>query len=84
MMAGAEESVRRFWLTKPGITSTERLIAMQGYVLSSLANASWAVNDFRNRKVVSGFKQVFRMLKRMVRIGNFWATAYRIQPGASL
>ncbi len=80
MMAGAEESVRRLWLTKPGITSAERLMAMQGYVLSSLANASWALDDFRNRKAISGLKQLFRMLKRMVRIGSFWATAYRIQP----
>lgn len=81
-MAGAEEAVRRLWLTKPGISSTERLMAMQGYVLSSLANASWALDDFRNRKAVSGLKQVYRMMKRMVRIGSFWATAYRIQPVA--
>lgn len=80
MMAGAEETVRRLWLIKPGITPQQRLMSLQGYLLSSLANASWAVNDFRNRKVVSGFKQVYRMLKRLVRVGGFWATTYRIRP----
>jgi hypothetical protein len=53
---------------------------LQGYFLTGLANASWAFDDFRNRKVVSGLKQLYRMLKRMVRIGKFWATTYRIQP----
>lgn len=79
MMAGAEEAVRRLWLTKPGITPSERLITMQGYIISCLANASWALDDFRNRRVVSGLKQLYRMIKRMVRIAHFWATAYRIQ-----
>jgi hypothetical protein len=52
-------------------------------LLSSRANASWALDDFRNRKAISGLKQLFRMMKRMVRIGSFCATAYRIQPVAS-
>lgn len=80
MMAGAEEAVRFQWLRKQGISPQQRLISLQGYLLSSLSNASWALDDFRNRKVVSGLKQVYRMLKRMVRIGRFWATTYRIQP----
>jgi hypothetical protein len=62
------------------ITPQQRIVSMQGYFLSSLANISWAFDDFRNRKVVSGFRQLYRMMKRLVRIGRFWATVYRIQP----
>ena len=80
VMAAGEPAVRREVLMLPGITPQQRLVSLQGYLLSSLANASWAVNDFRNRKVVSGLKQVYRMLKRLVRVGGFWATTYRIRP----
>jgi len=80
VMAAGEPAVRREVLMLAGITPQHRLVSLQGYLLSSLANASWALDDFRNRKVVSGLKQVYRMLKRMVRIGKFWAMAYRIQP----
>lgn len=79
VMSAGEPAVRREVLKLAGITPQQRLILLQGYLLSSLANASWAVDDFRNRKAVSGFKQVYRMMKRMVRIGTFWATAYRSQ-----
>lgn len=76
VMSAGEPAVRREVLMLSGITPQHRLISLQGYLLSSLANASWAMDDFRNRKAVSGLKQLFRMLKRMVHIGNFWATAY--------
>ena len=80
VMAAGEPAVRREVLMLAGITPQQRLVSLQGYLLSSLANASWAVEDFRNRKVVSGLKQVYRLLKRLVHIGKFWATTYRIQP----
>jgi len=80
VMAAGEPAVRREVLMLAGITPQHRLVSLQGYLLSSLANASWAVEDFRNRNAISGLKQVYRMLKRMVRIGRFWATTYRIQP----
>ena len=80
MMAGAEEAVRFHWLRKQGISSQERLISLQGFLLSILANASWALNDFRNRKVVSGLKQLYRMLKRFMRAATFCVNAYRIRP----
>ena len=80
VMAAGEPAVRREVLMLAGITPQHRLVSLQGYLLSSLANASWAVEDFRNRNAISGLKQVYRMLKRMVRIGKFWATTYRIQP----
>lgn len=83
-MSAGEPAVRREVLMLTDITPPQRLISLQGYLLSSLANASWAIDDFRNRKAVSGLKQVYRMMKRMVRIGSFWATAYRIQPVTSL
>lgn len=82
-MSAGEPAVRRELLMLPGITPHQRLVSLQGYLLSSFANASWALDDFRNRKAISGLKQLFRMLKRMVRIGSFCATAYRIQPVAS-
>jgi hypothetical protein len=82
-MSAGEPAVRREVLMLTGITPQQRLVSLQGYLLSSLANASWAIDDFRNRKAVSGLKQVYRMMKRMVRIGSFWATAYRIQPVGS-
>lgn len=81
-MSAGEPAVRREVLMLTGITPQQRLVSLQGYLLSSLANASWAMDDFRNRKAVSGLKQVYRMMKRMVRIGSFCATAYRIQPVA--
>jgi glycosyltransferase involved in cell wall biosynthesis len=80
MMEGAEEAVRVQWLRKQGISPQERLVSLQGYLLSSLANASWAVEDFRNRNMISGIKQVYRTMKRIVRIGRFWAMAYRMRP----
>jgi hypothetical protein len=80
VMAAGEPAVRLEVLLLADITAQHRLISLQGYLLSNLSNASWALDDFRNRKVVSGLKQVYRMLKRMVRIGRFWATTYRIQP----
>ena len=79
-MSAGEPAVRREVLMLTDITPQQRLVSLQGYLLSSLANASWAIDDFRNRKAVSGLKQVYRMMKRMVRIGSFWATAYRIRP----
>lgn len=80
VMSAGEPAIRREILMLSGLTPQHRLISLQGYLLSSLVNASWALDDFRNRKAISGFKQLFRMLKRMVRIGSFWATAYRRQP----
>ena len=82
VMLSGEPAVRNEILILSEITPQQRIVSMQGYFLSSLENASWALDDFRNRKAISGLKQLFRMLKRMVRIGSFWATAYRIQPVA--
>ena len=84
VMLSGEPAVRNEILILSEITSQQRIVSMQGYFLSSLANASWALDDFRNRKLISGFRQLYRMLKRMVRIGSFWATVYRIQPVTSL
>jgi len=80
VMAAGEPAVRLEVLLLADITAHHRLISLQGYLLSCLSNASWAVDDFRNRNAISGLKQVYRMLKRMVRIGRFWATTYRMQP----
>jgi glycosyltransferase involved in cell wall biosynthesis len=80
VMAAGEPAVRLEVLLLADITAQHRLISLQGYLLSCLSNASWAVDDFRNRNAISGLKQVYRMLKRMVRIGRFWATTYRMQP----
>jgi hypothetical protein len=79
-MSAGEPAVRREVLMLSGVTAQQRLILLQGYFLTGLANASWALDDFRNRKLVSGFRQLYRMMKRLVRIGRFWATVYRIQP----
>lgn len=81
-MTAGEPAVRREVLLIPGITPQQRLISLQGYLLSSLANASWALEDFRNRNTISGLKQVYRTIKRIVRIGRFWAMAYRMRPVA--
>jgi hypothetical protein len=82
-MAAGEPVVRREVLLIPGITPQQRLISLQGYLLSSLANASWALEDFRNRNTISGLKQVYRTIKRIVRIGRFWAMAYRMRPAVA-
>jgi hypothetical protein len=82
VMSAGEPAVRRELLMIPGIIPQQRLVSLQGYLLSSLANASWALDDFRNRKAISGLKQVFRTMKRVARIGSFWATAYRMRPVA--
>lgn len=81
-MSAGEPAVRREVLMLTDITPQQRLVSLQGYLLSSHAYASWAIDDFRNRKAISGLKQVYRMMKRMVRICSFCATAYRIQPVA--
>jgi glycosyltransferase involved in cell wall biosynthesis len=81
-MAAGEPAVRREVLLLPGITPQQRLVSLHGYLLSSLANASWALEDFRNRNTISGLKQVYRTIKRIVRIGRFWAMAYRMRPVA--
>jgi glycosyltransferase involved in cell wall biosynthesis len=82
MMAGAEDAVRRMWLCKHDISPSQRFISLQGFLVSTVANATWAWNDFRDRKVISGLKQLYRMLKRVARVGSFWAMAYRMRPVA--
>lgn len=77
VMLSGEPSVRNEVLLLKGLTSRQRLLSMQGYCISSLANISWAFDDFRNCQVVSGFKQMYRMLKRIFNIMIFWATIYR-------
>jgi glycosyltransferase involved in cell wall biosynthesis len=81
-MSAGEPAVRREVLMLSGVTAQQRLILLQGYFLTGLANASWAFDDFRNRKVVSGFKQILRLFKRLIRVSSFCAMAFRIQPVA--
>jgi hypothetical protein len=83
-MSAGEPAVRREVLMLSGVTAQQRLILLQGYFLTGLANASWAFDDFRNRKVVSGFKQILRLFKRLIRVSSFCAMAFRIQPVTSL
>jgi glycosyltransferase involved in cell wall biosynthesis len=82
VMLSGEPAVRNEILMLSEITPQQRIVSMQGYFLSSLANISWALDDFRNRKLISGFRQLYRLIKRLVRIGRFWATAYRMRPVA--